>query len=301
MTPRAASTSDRPPVAHHKSPQRPSPLRLFMFTLLTIVASTAFQIVRSGATINDVPHFFSREGPIADLWQMGTKASTVTLYGSRLSPSTQRVELILREKDIPYDFVSVNMREKEHKSESHFTKQPFGQVPVLVDGSLQLYGNSSSEQEHMCMELMVVLESRAIGRYLAGSYPFRGMPLYPMSNLTRMAWTEQAVSVEMSDFDPVLSGLLVEMIYKGGEPDFERVQHLKEQLRVKMEGYERILDRQKFLAGEALTLADLFHLPVGTAVLKRLNIVWYDGFPSVERWWKDISSRPSWKEIENRS
>ncbi|KZO98456.1 glutathione S-transferase [Calocera viscosa TUFC12733] len=283
MPPKAAVPADRPPIAPYQVPQGPGALRMFLFTLLTVVASTAFQIVRSGATIADVPHFFSREGAIAELWQTGSNASTVTLYGSELSTCTQRVELILKEKDVPYIFIPINMKEKEQKSEAHIARQPFGQVPALVDGSMQLY------------------ESRAIGRYIAASYPFRGVQLYPTSNLTRMAWTEQAVSVEMSDFDPVLSGLLSEMIYKSSRPDMKRVQYLKDQLKVKMEGYERILSKQKYLAGDALTIADLFHLPVGTSAMKKLDLIWYDGFPSVERWWKDISSRPAWKEIESRS
>lgn len=36
----------------------------------------------------------------------------------------------------------------------------------------------------------------------------------------------------------------------------------------RLEGYERLLSTQPFLAGERLTLADLFHVPHGVKVLQ---------------------------------
>ena len=39
-------------------------------------------------------------------------------------------------------------------------------------------------------------------------------------------------------------------------------------LNQRLEGYERLLSRQAYLAGDQLTLADLFHMPDGIQVLQ---------------------------------
>ncbi|KAG8686990.1 hypothetical protein FRC11_008005 [Ceratobasidium sp. 423] len=82
----------------------------------------------------------------------------------------------------------------------------------------------------------------------------------------------------------------------GMEPDEILARKCTDTLNSKMEGYERILSKQKFLAGDTFTLADLFHLPHG----KHVNDIDPDIFgfkPSVKRWWDDISSRAAWRAL----
>lgn len=58
----------------------------------------------------------------------------------------------------------------------------------------------------------------------------------------------------------------------------------------------------KFLASKFFSIADLNHLPNLTAqmfgleekTIKRLKSL----RPNIERWWADISKRPSWVKIE---
>jgi len=223
--------------------------------------------------------YFSGEGSVAELYHIGTKPATVQLYGSHLSTCTQRVEVVLKEKGVPYEFHPIDMRAGEHKTEEWLEKQPFGQVPYLEDGNFTLF------------------ESRAIGRYISVKYPFSGTRLVPFANLTYNAKFEQAASIELQDFDPYASGLLMELVYKSGEPDLARVETLKGQFEKKLAAYERILSKQRYLAGNYITAADLFHLPQGTALIRKINLEWYAPFPSVERWWKEISARQSWSEV----
>jgi glutathione S-transferase len=56
---------------------------------------------------------------------------TVKLYGTYLGP-TKHVEMVLREKGVPYEFHMLNLGSKEHKVPEYMAKQPFGQVPCLV-------------------------------------------------------------------------------------------------------------------------------------------------------------------------
>jgi len=71
------------------------------------------------------------------------------------------------------------------------------------------------------------------------------------------------------------------------------------QLDGKLDGYEAILGGQKYLAGDEVTLADLFHLLNGSLVFERLKLGSLEKRPNIQRWWKDISSRPSWQEVKD--
>ena len=62
--------------------------------------------------------------------QMAT--APVTLIGFPTSTCTRRVAVVLKEKNIPYEFVTVDLTKGEQKDGQYLaTKQPFGQVPVL--------------------------------------------------------------------------------------------------------------------------------------------------------------------------
>jgi len=54
------------------------------------------------------------------------------LHGFHLSPATRRVLLVLKECDVPFEFISVDLRKGEHKSPEYLTKHPFGVVPLIV-------------------------------------------------------------------------------------------------------------------------------------------------------------------------
>ena len=57
-------------------------------------------------------------------------------------------------------------------------------------------------------------------------------------------------------------------MHNNGDADAAKVNDLKATLAKKLEGYERILSKHKYLAGDRLTLADLYHLTHGTLAVK---------------------------------
>jgi glutathione S-transferase len=69
---------------------------------------------------------------------------------------------------------------------------------------------------------------------------------------------EQAASVEYANFDPIASGIAKEKVFKqfyGGVTDEKRVEELVGQLEGKLDGYEAILGKQKYLAGDVRATA----------------------------------------------
>jgi len=71
-----------------------------------------------------------------------------------------------------------------------------------------------------------------------------------------------------------------------------------------LDAYESILAKHKYLGGNELTLADLFHLPIGSKAALQLQpgapfVNLEDPKrPNVARWWKEISTLPAWKAVQ---
>ncbi|KAF5349754.1 hypothetical protein D9758_010193 [Tetrapyrgos nigripes] len=206
------------------------------------------------------------------------------LYGGPTTTCTQRVATVLYEKKIPFELHFVDWTKGEYKAPAHLEKQPFGQVPYLDDDGFILF------------------ESRAICRYLDAKYPDHGPKLAPpSSDLKATALFEQGVSIEISNFDPFVSKAVAEAVLK---PKFMNIpkddavfDELIKNIDTKLDGYERILAKQKYIAGDELTMVDLFHLPYGSLLAAAGSDLLTTKGPNVARWWKDITSRESWAAI----
>ncbi|KAF5374480.1 hypothetical protein D9615_009067 [Tricholomella constricta] len=206
------------------------------------------------------------------------------LHGTGNSTCTRRVGAFLREKKIPFELVEVNLMKGEHKSPAFVAKQPFGQIPYIDDDGFILY------------------ESRAICRYLEAKYPNQGTKLIP-DDIKGKALFEQAASVEASNFDAYAAKAVAEVIFKpffGQTPDQAVFQELIKQLGLRLDAYEVILSKQKYVAGDNFTLADIFHLPYGALLAAAgSNIMSDESRPNVVRWWNDITARDSWVAVKD--
>ncbi|KAI0092259.1 glutathione S-transferase [Irpex rosettiformis] len=207
---------------------------------------------------------------------------TLKVYGLPQSSATQRVLVVLKEKNVPYELVPVDFFGGELKSLAFLAKSPFGLIPYIDDDGF------------------ILCESLAICKYIAAKYAGSGTPLLPdQSDVKAVALFEEACSVEESNFQPIATGIVVEKYFKafrGLQPDDKVVEECISKLNEKLGGYEAILKKRRFLTGDNMTVADLAHLPTGTIIgdvgVKLLGDP--DKRPNVARWWKEISSLPSW-------
>lgn len=138
------------------------------------------------------------------------------LYGHSHMTCTRRVGTILREKNIPFELIEIDIMKGEHKLPQHLQKQPFGQTPYIVR-SLLLSIHENIAVNNLILtqddDGFVLYESRAICRYLATKYADRGAPLIP-TGLKDNALFEQAASIEQNNFDPYASKAVAEIIIK---------------------------------------------------------------------------------------
>ncbi|KXN85258.1 Glutathione S-transferase 3 [Leucoagaricus sp. SymC.cos] len=156
------------------------------------------------------------------------------LYGFPLSSAVRIATTVLHEKQIPFEYINVDLLTYENKKAEYLAIQPFGQVPCIDDDGFILY------------------EGRAISRYLDETYSDNGPKLIPLDPKKR-ALFEQAASSEAFNFDRYGTPLAFELFFKklrGREPDIAKVEELKTILAAKLDVYDQILSKQRYLVGD---------------------------------------------------
>jgi len=202
------------------------------------------------------------------------------LAGTILSPSYQTALLAAIETGASYTVIPVDFTKGEPHLPANIAHQPFGLVPYLLDDDFSLY------------------ESRAIARYIAAKQKSHLIP--DGSDLKKTAKFEQAASVEQTNWAPFILAVALDTIWAPGLfDDAAKAKHLAD-LNKKLDVFETILSKQKYFAGDELTLVDLFFLPFGTAVVEvgKVDLFPEAKRPNLARWWKEISSRPSWQAVK---
>lgn len=207
--------------------------------------------------------------------------AAIKVHGTPLSTATQRALAIFYEKDLDFEFVTVDLSTGAHKQEPYISKNPFGQVPAVEIGDLKLF------------------ESRAITKFIAEEYADKGTQLVHSEKEKKAAlyvWLE----VEAHQFEPVASKLVWELVFK---PLFKiptdpaAVEENEVKLGKVLDVYENRLSTAKYLAGDSFTLADLHHLPNTTLLLGTSSKKVFESRPHVQAWAADITARPAWSKV----
>lgn len=162
------------------------------------------------------------------------------LYCNPLSPNSRRASLTARQADVAFDEVVLDFGKGEHKAPEFLAINPNGMVPALVDEDLELF------------------ESRAMMQHIALKNPASG--LFPSDDRVR---TEIArwQFWDASHFARALGDLAFEKLLKPmmgiGEPDPAKVDDALERFARYAAVLNTHLDGRAWLAGDALTIADL--------------------------------------------
>ncbi|KAJ7636465.1 thioredoxin-like protein [Roridomyces roridus] len=205
------------------------------------------------------------------------------VYGLGVAVCTRRIATVLHELQIPFELVEVNLMAGEHKTPEFLEKNPFGQISYIDDDGFILY------------------ESRAICRYLATKYKSQLLPA--AGDLQAKAIFEQACASEYCSFDPEAAKYVLETVLKpslyGTTPDTAEATKILEALEPKIAAYDTILKKSRYVAGEKLTLADLFHLPIAPLLaVGGSDVMTSQRFQNVKHWYEELVGRASWKAYE---
>ncbi|KAJ0966919.1 hypothetical protein J5N97_023836 [Dioscorea zingiberensis] len=190
---------------------------------------------------------------------------SVQVFGLPASTDVARVLACLFEKDV------------------EFQLDPTGQVTFK-------YGNET------------LTDSREICRYVCTKFADSGNKnLFGMGALER-ASIMQWLQAEAQNFDPPSSELVFQLAFAvplGLKPDQARIAKSEKRLSKVLDVYDQRLAESEFLAGDEFTLADLSHLPNSQYIVTKSQKVreLFKSRKNVDRWWRAISSRSSWKKV----
>ncbi|PNP84102.1 hypothetical protein FNYG_02790 [Fusarium nygamai] len=212
---------------------------------------------------------------------------TPTVLGTAASTRTQRVLLTLEELGIEYDLKIIDLSKRQHHDPEYVRDHhPFAKVPVFQDDGIEIF------------------ESRDIARYLVAKQKSNlGRPL---DDPEALAVFEQAASVEYAYFEPAVSALAFELIFKKlrnlGDTDQAIVDQQKKLLSTTLDYYEEKLQRQEYLLGSDYSLVDLFHIPWLGFLRNRLHLgEFIDSRKNVAAWADRISQRKASKTVSAKA
>ncbi|KAF9483559.1 glutathione S-transferase [Pholiota conissans] len=204
------------------------------------------------------------------------------LYGDDVGYFTRLVAFILYEKNVPFEFHRVDLLRGDQRTWEYKKKQPFGLVPYIDDDGFLLY------------------EARAICYYIVVKYADQGTTNLIPSELKANALYQQAASMEAVYFAEYAEKAIQELLVyplKGLPTIRANFEAAIAELSAKLEVYDQILGKQRFLAGDEITLADLFHVPMGVMIgMTGSDII--EAKPNVRRWFAELTSRPAWQAVK---
>ena len=197
----------------------------------------------------------------------------IRLYDSVTSPNCHRVKVVLEEKQLPYRLIPVDLKAGEQKKPDFLRLNPYGKVPVIIDGQTVIY------------------ESCIINEYLEEKYPDR--PLMP-ADFARRAGIRILIDYGLNHFAPPYPKLREELRWK---PEKERDRWIVENAVIDIvslfQRFESEIGNQPYLAGD-FSLLDAALIPRYLRMEKwAVGIFPNSSLPRMGAWLQRMKERPS--------
>jgi glutathione S-transferase len=203
--------------------------------------------------------------------------SVPVVYGASYSVYVRAVRLALEEKGVPYRLEPIDVFAETGPPASLLERQPFGRIPAFEHDGFRLY------------------EAGAIERYIDEAFP--GPALQPSAPRERARVNQLIGILDSYAYRTLVWDIYVERVSgpkKGRQPDEARIQAALPRARVCLRAISEVMDSGPYLAGAALTLADLHAAPMFAYFTQapEAGPLLADE-PAIEAWWASMAGRPA--------
>jgi glutathione S-transferase len=192
----------------------------------------------------------------------------IKLYGHEMSGNSYKVRLLLELLKIEYEWIKIDLMTGEHKSPEYLALNPFGQVPLLVDGETKL------------------ADAQAILVYLARQYgddqwlPLEALPLAQVVRWLSTTAGEVRQGPENARLHYLFGATTINI-----ERAHQKAEHILTQL-------NQHLSTHLWLEFERPTIADIAVFPY--VALARDGKIDLDAYPYVLAWIDRIKQLPGY-------
>ena len=200
------------------------------------------------------------------------------LFGAAYSVYARIVRLALEEKGVAYRLVEVDVFAAEGPPQGYLARHPFGRIPAFEHEG---FGSTKLE--------------RLRGMWMRG---FRGRRCRPVHARAR-ARMNQAISVldsmPIAHWFGICSSSGCGLAANGRSPDEARITGAVPRARVCLRALADIMGDQPWLAGDAVSLADLHAAPmlIYLRMAEPEGRMLLSAFPTLERWLDVVMRRAS--------
>jgi glutathione S-transferase len=182
----------------------------------------------------------------------------IKLYGHEMSGNSYKARLLLELLNIEYEWVKVDLMQGEHKSPEYLALNPFGQVPLLIDGETKL------------------ADAQAILAYLARQYG--GDPWLPLEALP-LAQVVRWLSTAAGEVRQGPENARLYYVFGATNINIERAHQKTEYILTQLNQH---LSARNWLELERPTIADVAIFPY--VALARDGKIDLDAYPNVLAW-----------------
>ncbi len=189
----------------------------------------------------------------------------IKLYGLDISGNTYKIKLLMSLLDVNYQFIALDISNKQHKSDSFLQLNPRGEFPVLID------------------DAFVIWDSQAILIYIARKYgaQLKDNHWYP-DDIEKMTLITQWLTVANDEIFHTLAR--ARSIIKFGHPG--NLDLAQEQGKATLKWVEQHLSNKQWLATDKPSIADIACYPyIALCEEAGIPLKHYD---AIQNWFKRL-------------
>ncbi len=193
----------------------------------------------------------------------------IKLYGHEISGNSHKARLMLALLNLDYEWIEIDLMAGAHKSPEYLAMNPFGQVPLLVDGTIQLP------------------DAQAILVYLARQYGGESwLPIAPLAMAQVIRWLSTAAGEVRQGPE---QARLYHLFGAGTHINIDRATQKSEFI---LNQLEQHLSQRTWLEFEQPTIADVAVFPY--VALARDGKIDLDAYPAVLTWIDRVKQLPGY-------